>query len=150
MKVCIGGTFNILHKGHKKLLDKAFEVAGEKGFVFIGLSNDELSKRKTNKIKLNVRKKNLENYLLKKGFNDKSVIIPITTKYGLTIEEDYEAIVVSPETYKVAEEINKKRLSIGKKPLEIVKIPFVLAEDGKPISSSRIINKEIDEEGKLL
>jgi pantetheine-phosphate adenylyltransferase len=36
------------------------------------------------------------------------------------------------------------------KPLEVVEIPFVLAEDGKPISSIRIRYGEIDVHGKLL
>ena len=42
MKVCIGGTFNPLHKGHKLLIDKAFEVAGKQGSVFIGITTGEI------------------------------------------------------------------------------------------------------------
>ncbi|MCK5112568.1 MAG: adenylyltransferase/cytidyltransferase family protein, partial [Thermoplasmatales archaeon] len=46
MRVCIGGTFNILHKGHKSLIKKAFEIAGKKGSVFIGVTSGEVIKRK--------------------------------------------------------------------------------------------------------
>ena len=42
MKVCIGGTFNLLHKGHKLLIKKAFEVAGKNGSVLIGVTSGKL------------------------------------------------------------------------------------------------------------
>ncbi len=42
MKVVLGGTFDIIHKGHKKLIDKAFETASENGSVFIGVSTGDL------------------------------------------------------------------------------------------------------------
>ncbi|GAG01837.1 unnamed protein product, partial [marine sediment metagenome] len=33
---------------------------------------------------------------------------------------------------------------------EIIQIPFVLAKDGIPISSTRIKNKEVDSEGTII
>ena len=150
MKVCIGGTFDILHKGHKKLLEKAFEEAGKNGFVFIGLVTGDLTKKKGNIKSFDDRKIKLEEYFLNKRWKDKSLILPITKKFGLAVDEDYDAIVVSPETFKTAEEINNKRIKKSKKPLKIIKVPFVIADDGFPISSSRIRKKEIDENGKLL
>ncbi len=150
MKVCVGGTYNRLHKGHRLILGKAFEYAGPDGTVFIGLATGDLVKNKENIEPLDIRRKKLEEYLLKEGFNNQAVIVPITNKYGLTLEEDFDAIVISPETERIAIEINRKRILKGKKPLTIVKIPFVLAKDGKPISSTRINRKEIDENGDLL
>lgn len=150
MKVCVGGTFNRLHKGHKSILGKAFEYAGRDGKVFIGLTTGELVKNKKNIKHLKNRRKKLEEYLLKEGLNNHAVIVPITNKYGLTLEQDFDAIVISPETEKIAKEINRIRVSKGKKPLKILKIPFVLAKDGKPISSTRINRNEIDENGNLL
>jgi pantetheine-phosphate adenylyltransferase len=78
------------------------------------------------------------------------LIKPIADKYGPSIEDDFDAIIVSPETFETAKEINLRRVEKGKKPLKIIKIPFVLAEDGKPISSTRILKKEIDENGRIL
>jgi pantetheine-phosphate adenylyltransferase len=150
MKVCVGGTFNILHKGHKLLIDKAFEIAGKNGSVIIGLAKGKLVENKISIKSLELRKKTLKKYLTKKRFINRAVIKPISDKYGPSIEEDFDAIIVSPETIKTAEEINNKRIQKGKKPLKIIQVPFVLAKDGKPISSTRIINKEIDENGDIL
>ncbi|KYK34327.1 MAG: cytidyltransferase [Thermoplasmatales archaeon SG8-52-3] len=150
MKVCIGGTFDKLHKGHKILLKKAFELAGETGIVFIGLATDDLTRNKKDVKPLIDRLKILKQYLSKEEIDKQAVIVPITNKYGLTLKEDFDAIVISPETEKNAMEINKKRVLNGKKPLKIIRVDFVLAEDGKPISSTRINNKEIDENGNLL
>jgi len=150
MKVCIGGTFNVLHKGHKHLLEKAFESAGKNGTVFIGVADGEMLKKKKYVTSLDERVKVLKEYLISKGYNKHVVIKPIHDKYGLAVEGDYDAIIVSPETIINAEEINEKRINQGKKPLKIFKISHVLAEDNKPISSTRILNKEIDEEGRIL
>lgn len=150
MRVCIGGTFDSLHKGHKTLLKKAFEVAGKNGKVYIGLATGDLVKNK-NKVKpFDNRRKALEKYILEEGFNKQAIIVSITNKYGLTLKEDFDAIVISPETEKIAMEINRKRVLNFKKPLKIIRVQFVLADNGKPISSTRVNNKEIDENGNLL
>lgn len=146
-KVVVGGTFNILHKGHKALLRKAFEL----GETTVGLTSDimakKIKKRKVESFKY--RKKELEDFI-EKEFKVKPRIIKIENKFGPTLKENFDYIVVSPETYKNAVLINKKRKKRNKKPIKIVKIKFVLAEDGKPISSTRILKGEIDREGKLL
>jgi pantetheine-phosphate adenylyltransferase len=150
MNVCLGGTFDPFHKGHEALLKKAFEVAGVHGFVFIGLTSDKLAKRKGDVRSFSERKRFLEESLKRIGVKGRSTIQPLTDKYGPTIEGDFDAIVVSPETKPTAEEINKKRQQLGKKPLQIVVISFIFAQDNQPISSSRIRRKEIDAQGTLL
>jgi len=150
MRVCIGGTFDTLHRGHKLLINKAFQTAGKKGSVFVGITKGELPKTKGNIKSFEERKKIIEQYLLKKGYINRATIKPIKDKYGPSIKDDFDAIVVSPETKCAAEEINNKRIQNGKKPLKIVQVPFVLANDGAPISSSRIRKREIDENGRIL
>ena len=150
MKVCIGGTFDIIHKGHKLLISKAFEIANENGSVFIGITSDNLIKNKKETKSFNSRKKSVKEFLEKKETLDKVIIKKINDKFGPTVDEDFDAIIVSPETVKTAEEINKIRKNKGKKPIKIVKIPFVLADDGKRISSTRIRNSEIDTEGHII
>ncbi len=150
MRVCIGGTFNQLHNGHKSLIKKALKLAGKNGSVFIGVTTGEIINSKKDVQSYKIRKKSLEEFLTDEKFTKNITIGPINDKYGPSIEGDFDAIVVSPATINTAYEINKKRKEVGKKPLKIIQIPFVLAQDNKPISSTRIRKKEIDEHGRLL
>jgi len=61
-----------------------------------------------------------------------------------------EGIVVSEETEPGAEEINRRRVKLGKRPLLIVVFKMILAQDGKPISSTRIRRQEVDRLGRLI
>ncbi len=135
-QVVIGGTFDILHEGHKALLKKAFGLGG----VFVGLTSDAMAKRmKKRKVRdFKYRKKELKDFI-KKEFKIKPEIVKIEDKFGPTLKKDFDYIIVSPETYKTAVLVNKKRQKRNKKPIKIIKIKFVLAKDGKPISASRIL-----------
>ncbi|MEA2055748.1 MAG: pantetheine-phosphate adenylyltransferase, partial [Candidatus Thermoplasmatota archaeon] len=131
-------------------IDKSLEIAGEKGFVFIGVTNGEFIKAKRTAKSLQERKQTIEKYIRRKNCTCKIEIKPIGDKYGPSVTGDFDAIIVSPETRSVAEEINIKRKGVEKKPLKIFEIPFVLADDNLPISSTRIRNKEINDEGRCL
>jgi pantetheine-phosphate adenylyltransferase len=150
MRVCIGGTFDRFHKGHKALINKAFKLAGKNGFVFIGLTKGNIARNKKDIKKFEERKKLIEQYITNSKFSSNYEIQPISDKYGPTLDDDFDAIVVSPETKKTALEINEERKKKSKKIIKIVEVTFVLAEDNKPISSTRIRNKEIDEDGNIL
>ena len=65
MRVCLGGTFDILHIGHEALLAKAFALGDEE--VIIGITSDRMARR-TRKVvsSLAVRRRNLEAYLRNK------------------------------------------------------------------------------------
>jgi pantetheine-phosphate adenylyltransferase len=150
MKVCIGGTFNRFHKGHKFLIRKALELAGERGFVFIGITDGEIIKNKRNAASFEEREKAIEQFLSEEKVSKNIIIQPIYDKFGPSVKKDFDAIVVSPETRATAEEINKERKKLQKKPLKIVQISFVLAEDNLPINSTRIQRREINENGRIL
>jgi len=147
MNICLGGTFYPLHKGHKTLLRKAFQAAGPKGSVFIGVTSVSMARKKKEIASFKSRKQSIEQFLVEEKVLRQAIIQPLSNKFGPTLSRDFDAIVVSPETQSTAEEINRKRKYLGKKPLQIIVIPFVLSEDGKPISSSRIRRKEINENG---
>lgn len=150
MNVCLGGTFYPLHKGHKELIRKAFQIAGPTGTVFIGITSKNMIQQKGMLTSFEHRKQEIEKFLKKENFLKQSTIQQLTNKYGPTLEKDFDAIIVSPETKPTAEEINEMRIQRNKKPLEIILTPFILSEDGKPISSTRIRKKEINENGELL
>ena len=150
MKVCFSGTFNVLHKGHKTLIAKALQTAGKNGMVYIGVTKGKISQKKKFNIPLETRMKTLQKYLEDIGCDNRVAIQSISDKYGPAEYGNYDAIIVSPETYQNAKDINQKRKNMGKKPLKIIKTQYVLAKDKKPISSTRILNNEIDENGNPL
>ncbi|MGC8564814.1 MAG: pantetheine-phosphate adenylyltransferase [Thermoplasmata archaeon] len=147
MRVAVGGTFHILHLGHKSLIDKAFDIGDE---VLIGLTSDEFA-RITRKYTVNpyeIRYKNLEDYI--KNFGKNYEIRKINDHYGPTINEDFDAIVVSYETRLYAKEINRIRKNKGLKEMKIYNVGRVLGEDLIPIASTRIVSGDIDKFGKRL
>jgi pantetheine-phosphate adenylyltransferase len=150
-KVAVGGTFDELHRGHKALLDMAFEV-GEK--VVIGLSSD-MFVMKMGKPHITAsydeRRKELLTFLADSGLTKRAEIIPLDDPFGRTMEsKGLEALVVSKETQKTAEKINEKRQKAGLSPLEIVTVNMVPAENNSPISTTRIRSGEIDRNGHML
>jgi pantetheine-phosphate adenylyltransferase len=149
--VAVGGTFDELHKGHRALLNKAFEVGD---YVFIGLTSDELviELHKPHKVApYNERFIYLSRFLETPEFNNRFEISPLYTYYGLTLNQlNLDALVVSQESAKTGESINKKRVKAGLSPLNIIKIDLVPAENKIPISTTRIHANEIDKEGRLL
>ena len=60
------------------------------------------------------------------------------------------ALVASPETGKRVDLANKLRAQRGFPPLQLAIVDWVVAEDGRPISSTRIKKGEIDMEGRLI
>lgn len=150
-KVAVGGTFDELHKGHRILLIKAFEI-GER--VLIGLCTDEFVE-KMGKPHVTApyeeRLKELRAFLKKSELNGKTEIIPLNDPYGNTLTDRcIEALVVSEETEKTAIKINQKRNEARLPPLTIVTISMVPSENCKPISTTRIRKGEMDREGRLL
>ena len=149
--VGVAGTFDMLHKGHKALLRKAFEVGD---LVVIGLTTDEFVAEMGKPHEVASYRERLEEllaFICDEGNLHRVEVIAINDPFGPAIwDGGFEAIVVSEETAPRAEQLNALRARKGLRPLEVIVIPMVLAEDGKPISTTRIRAGEIDREGRLL
>jgi pantetheine-phosphate adenylyltransferase len=147
-RVAVGGTFDPLHDGHKALLKKACELA-RGGELIVGLTSDEMAKKKQHNVNdYTSRLDEIVRFIRGEGITPE--VIRLDDPCGPAINEDFDYIVVSPETHPVALKINMMRKERGLKEVKIVLVDFILAEDGLPISSTRIKKGEIDIHGKVL
>ena len=149
--VAMGGTFDILHIGHLELLKKSFEIGK---FVIIGLSSDNLVKERLMK-KINnsyeVRKQNLVKIIDMEVGSNFYEITKLEDVFGpLMFSEQVDCMVASTETSYKGEHVNEVRTRMGLPTVDIVSVELKLAQDGLPISSSRIRANEIDEIGNTI
>lgn len=148
--VAMGGTFDIIHKGHLTLLSNAFDISDK---VIIGLTSDELAKKKGKSLiyKYEKRFENLTRALLKKYPSNSFQISKLNNDFGpAVLEKEVEALVVSDETRGQGNVLNKLRADKKLPSVQIITVPMFLAKDGKKISTTRIKNSEIDIEGNSL
>jgi pantetheine-phosphate adenylyltransferase len=162
----LGGTFVPIHNGHRALLHKAFQTASydgrKEGHVIVALTSTALAKQTRSDHAhaallgpFEKRRESLDTELdrVSDAYPASYEIIKLEDTYGpAATRTDVDALVVSPEAkaqYR-AHELNEHRVTTDLPPLEIHTAPFVTAEDGTPISSTRIRNGEIDTHGHIL
>ncbi|MDE1728825.1 MAG: pantetheine-phosphate adenylyltransferase [Thaumarchaeota archaeon] len=148
--VALGGTFDIIHRGHLELLRNGFSISSK---VIIGLTSDELA-RKKGKTPINDysrRYKTLEDVIKKNFPNSKYVISKLDNDFGpAVLEQEVEALIVSEETSSKGKDLNKLRTERNSPPVVVIVVPMALAKDGTRISTTRIKNSEIDADGNIL
>lgn len=146
-KIAVGGTFDKFHKGHEKLLSTAFEMGEE---VLIGVTSDNFESKKVHEIEsYSFRIQRIDKFVSKYGLPYE--IVEIFDAFGNADKDSkLDAIVVSHETEANALKINEVRYDNGLNLLDIIIIDWVLADDGIPISSTRIRKGEIDKTGRFL
>lgn len=148
--VCVGGTFDGLHRGHEALLERAFTEGNR---VLIGVTSDEYVKaHKRGAIRAyDVRKNELIGWLTRHGYVHRATIVPIDDPFEPAASDpSLDALIVSDESIGNGEELNRRRVARGLTPLVLLVVPLVPAEDLVPISSTRMRAGEIDRTGRLM
>lgn len=149
--VVLGGTFEQLHEGHEKLIRKALQVGDA---LVIGLSSNKFTFNRGKEHLVSSyesRLAELKKFLSEIGALERVTITPLDDPYGPAVSDKaISAIVVSPETLRTAFEINRIRTEKRMKPLQIYTVDFVLADDGEPISTTKIRRGLVNREGRSL
>ncbi len=149
MRVAMGGTFDLIHDGHKALLGAAFALKPE--LVLIGLTTDRFARETREDLNpIKSRERNLRRFLRSKAWHAFR-IEPIDDAFGPADDlPDLDVLVVSSDRAAVADSLNRAREQKGLRPLRIHRVPMVLAQDGLPIQSRRIRARVIDAHGRRL
>jgi pantetheine-phosphate adenylyltransferase len=162
----LGGTFTPIHNGHRALLHSAFQTASHDGpgdgHLIVALTATAVAaqtRSDPDHVELlgsfEERREVLDAELdrTSEAYPASYEIVELSDTYGpAATREDVDALIVSPEAkaQRRAYELNDQRREDGLRPLEIHTPPFVVAEDGRRISSTRIRNGEIDVHGRVL
>jgi phosphopantetheine adenylyltransferase len=135
--VAVGGTFDGMHYGHRKLLTLAVSsVLPNTGRLTIGITTDEMLQQKEYSElipKLSERIKGVRNFVdtLAPGMKNRVKIVPILDKFGppgaphdsdvYHEKNDYDALVLSHETLETGRMLNKHRVQVlGMAPLTLL------------------------------
>lgn len=139
----VAGTFNILHEGHKALLDRAFQLGDE---VYIGITSDRMASSSRDRLNTYyIREKAVKEYAAskKKPFS----VFTIDDIYGPDEMMDHvDVLVVSEETLANGKEVVRKASEKGKK-MDLSVVSIVQKSYGGKLSSTDIMNGSCSRNG---
>ncbi len=140
----LGGTFDHLHSGHKKLI---LATASECNHLQIHVVSDNMVKSKNASIQpFQLRLSNLENFIKEERVNASCFVLE--DRFGPAISmKECSVIGCTNETVSTCNEINSIREQRGLEPLKIIIVEHVLDEEGEILSSSRIRSGLVDQSG---
>jgi cytidyltransferase-like protein len=125
--VCVGGTFDGMHYGHRKLLTLAVSsVQPGTGKLLVGVTVDAMLQHKEYAElipPLDERIRDVQTFLhrLAPGMKNRIRIVPILDTFGPPgSDPDFEALVLSHETLENGHYLNEHRIKQGFKPLQLL------------------------------
>lgn len=125
--VVVGGTFDRLHGAHKTLLNISCLLANRR--FLIGVCDQAMLKKKVLKELIepySVRVQRLQEFLQDTKPSLQVEIVPLDDPFGVSIvDPQLQCIVVSEETRKGGEAVNKKRLENGLQALVLHEIQLL-------------------------
>lgn len=145
----LGGTFDHLHVGHHALLASAFRVGRT---VAVGVTTDEFvrdhPKPLAGRIQpFRVRRDVLRRWLRAHYPRRRWKVTPLADPFGRSTDPAVDVLVVSADTIRGGRAVNRERKKLGRRPIPMVAVPLVLADDLEPVSSRRIRAGVIDAKG---
>ena len=131
----VAGTFNILHEGHKALLDRAFSIGDE---VYIGITSDRMASSSRDFVNsYYIREKAVREYAVTK--EKKFSIFSIDDIYGPDeMMDSVDVLVVSQETLANGEKNVRRAFEKGRR-MELSVVDIVKKKDGSKLSSTDVI-----------
>eukprot|EP00201_Polytomella_parva_P021523 CAMPEP_0175041874 /NCGR_PEP_ID=MMETSP0052_2-20121109/2193_1 /TAXON_ID=51329 ORGANISM="Polytomella parva, Strain SAG 63-3" /NCGR_SAMPLE_ID=MMETSP0052_2 /ASSEMBLY_ACC=CAM_ASM_000194 /LENGTH=473 /DNA_ID=CAMNT_0016304509 /DNA_START=3 /DNA_END=1424 /DNA_ORIENTATION=- len=130
-RVAVGGTFDRLHVGHQLLLAASSLVCDYGGYLYIGITADELlAKKKYHELLQNYseREERAVNFVydVRPDISVQSgALCDPKTPTAAELDPEMEALVVSDETISGGIAINQGRELRGFKPLDILVVPVI-------------------------
>lgn len=145
----VGGTFDTIHAGHNALLDATFRTGNK---VIIGLVSDKFALSRSKSAQdYGVRQRNLVAHIESRYRGAIYEIQGLDAEFGsMALDPKVEVLVVSAETESRAAALNAKRKSLGVKPVTVICVPLVMADDGERISSTRVRAGSINSDGRVM
>lgn len=149
--VALGGTFDILHAGHRHLLSEAFKLGD---MVLIGVTSDRLvaTIHKKHQVRpFSSRTRDLRVFLKTRRWSSRARVSMLRDPYGPAARrKKLEALIVSNGTLASGRRLNRLRRQNRLRSLDLHVVDLFKADDGKPISTTRVRNGEIDLQGRVL
>ena len=144
-----GGTFDIIHRGHRALLGAALSY----DHTIIGLSTDGFAVRRGKAILhgYDTRRERLVRHIRESHPGAACEVCPLDDDFGpAVLREGVDVLVVSWETRRAGHTLNVMRAGRGLGMVDVVVVPMMYGRSGGRISTTRIREGMMDAEGNPL